>query len=370
MNNKHLSIILSACCLLIGGFTHIKNEKKPLFFDMQNEYEQVVKSKEVLRFTNKDTLIEHQLELLLDQNEQPLMFFASINTPVCIDNICKPMDIEIYWNLIGGYVGYGILEQFPLTKFDHDLFEPTDYEKLHHLLLDRHSILERKEMSDLFDPNAQPEKQVTFQGVKVDAMTGATKKEIKESVVEGALYSCYTIWHLVHGGVEDSIKQYLKTIYTPELAHRFLYSDYQTYQLYALKQMNKEAFNAELPRLVEIFQAAKPLIRTYILKKIPDSIWQNEEISKGFFETFPLIDINSRTLLIKKLDVSLNSSGELLVPQIEKMSRNQLKLYLDYLNKNENRLKSQSLSFFRETVEKGTYAYAYMLEEFLEEYER
>ena len=365
---KAIEYLVGSLCVvfLMGHFMPLRDA--PLFLSMEEEYGKVYQSKKMLSFPSKDTLVEHQLELLQDEGGEPLLFFSRINTPVCIDNICKPMDIKIYWNLVGEYVGYDTLGRFPLTKFDHDLFEGVDYEKLHRLLLDKHSILERKEMSDLFDPNSQPEKQVTYQGVEVDAATGATKKEIKESVVEGALYSCYTIWHLVHGSVVDSMKQVLEDMASPSLMNRFLYSSHEDYQFYAVREMNEEMFIEEAPRLSAIFISSKPLIRTYILKKMPDNMWGEESVTSSFFETFSNIDINSRTLLIKGLNKAHKTSSQILLKEVKNMSRNQLKLYLAFFEDHENTITPEVLSRFEAVVETGNYTYAYMLEEFLETY--
>ena len=81
----------------------------------------------------------HQMYLLSDKEGYPLFFYSDIYTPVCIDNICKPIQIEIYLNLLGEYVGFALDKDQPLTKFDHEEFEPDDYEKFHKLLKRNHS---------------------------------------------------------------------------------------------------------------------------------------------------------------------------------------------------------------------------------------
>ena len=124
---------------------------KPLFFEMGEEYRKVAQEQEVFLFRGKDSLPEHQMLLLSDSAGNPLLFYADIYTPVCIDNICKPVQIEVYWDLLGEYVGFALQKDQPLTKFDHEEFDSSDYLKLHQLLLNKKSILRDKKLSDFYE---------------------------------------------------------------------------------------------------------------------------------------------------------------------------------------------------------------------------
>ena len=339
----------------------------PIHFAMDREYEAVVQVEEVFSFQGKDTALTHAIYLLSDEDGAPLLYYADILTPVCIDNICKPMVIEIYWNLLGAYVGYAVDPEAPLTKYDHDLFEKEDYQKLHDLLLNRYSILERRELSDLFDTNAKPQEKVKFKGQEVDAVSGATKKEIKESVVEGALYSCYTAWHLVHGEVVQKMDAYLDSIYTRELASYFLDSDYEDYQSYALKQLNADDFEQHLARITAIFGQAKPLLRRYILKKMPEELWKDEYTTVSFFQYFAHLDINTRTLLIKELENAHPQALRLLAVGIQDMTKNQLRSYLNYLETRPDLMDSTIEEALKKTLAAKDYSYNYLIEAFLKD---
>ena len=348
-------------------FSVSHNRNIPIHFAMDKEYETVTQSEEVFSFEGKDSSLTHSISLLSDKEGFPLLFYSDILTPVCIDNICKPMSIEIYWNLLGAYVGYGVFPEEPLTKYDHDLFEKVDYEKLHRLLLDRHSILERRKLSDLFDANAAAKEKVQFKGQEVDAISGATKKEIKESVVEGALYSCYTIWHLVHGQAAQKMAQYLDSIYTPQLAEYFLNTDYEDYQRYALKHFDANTFETYLPRITEVFIDAKPLTRRYILKKLPKNLWEKEATTIQLYQDFANLDINSQTLLINNLEHAHAKAPELLVTEVESMTKNHLRSYLRFLKSNPQLRTDAMRTAFEKIVAAQRYTYAYLIEAFLYE---
>lgn len=362
-----------ALVLLIGiGWWGIQqpvenSQQAPVHFSMGEEYKAAIQHQEITSWQGLDSLLFHQLELLSDSQGNPLLFYSNIHTPVCIDGSCKPMYIEVYWNLVGDYVGYGVFEEELLTKFDHELFEKADYERLHTLLLDKNSILKRKELSDLFDVNAKPAEKITYQGKEVDAVSGATKKEIKESVVEGALYSCFTIWHLVHGEVRNKMRQHTDSVYTLELADYFLNSEYGAYQLYAIQQMDSLMMAHSLPRLLEICTGAKPLTRIYLLKKLPRSLWSKGAVSEQLFPAFAELDVNTQTLLLKKLEYADPVVLERLSAQGALMTKNQLKMYLAFLRLQPKPLLPAILANLKSLVASQQHPYGYLIAEFLNE---
>lgn len=361
------SPLFIALWLLVGRNGNEPGRNEPLFCNMPATLDRVVAEQPAGIFKNPDTLLEHELFLLSDSAQQPLLFYSEIMTPVCIDGICKPVHIELYWSLTGNYVGFGLFDQEPLTKFDHDAFTEADYQKMNALLNDKNSILSRQQLSDLFDENAAPAKKIEYQGVELDAVSGATRKEIKESVVEGALYSCFTLWHLVYGPVQQTIEAYVQSIYTPELATELLYSGNADYQFYALKQMDDTAMSRELSRIAAIFIAAKPLVRTYILKKLPKEVFSREVLSHTLYEVFPAVDVSSKTMLLTMLEYAHPSAAGQLSSQVELMSRNQLKTYLGFLAADRSRLTKTIREKLQGIVAAQTYTYGYMIEEFLQQ---
>jgi hypothetical protein len=302
---------------------------------------------------------------LSDSLGAPQLFYADILTPVCIDGTCKPVFIELYWDLTGGYAGYGVYEDRPLTKFDHEEFLPEDHEKLNRLLTDNNSVLRRKELSDLFDESAAEVKKIEFQGEELDAVSGATKKEIKESIVEGALYSCYTLWHLIHGEASRKIGNYLDSVYTDTLERRLLFSDYEPYQYHALRAMEATDFEQYSERIASIFGTAKPLSRTYILKKMPKGMLREEGLSRKFYEDFAALDINTKTLLINHLPQSHPIALSLLSGHLETMTKNQLKTYLEVLSANGSVMTPEIRKQLERSAGSSEYAYSYLIAQWL-----
>ncbi|QTD38457.1 hypothetical protein JL193_03965 [Polaribacter batillariae] len=340
-----------------------------MFFNMNDEWKNIAKEKTIFKFlvasldTTYNIKIAHDVKLLLDTKDTPKLFFSDIETPVCADGECKLANIKVYWNLLGNYVGYGIDSQLPLTKFEHDPFEKADYKKLHQLLLDDNSILKRRQMSDLIDevPTANANQLLE----NVDAVSGATKREVKEAVVKGGLYSCYTIWHIVHGEVKQKISAYFRSIHSEKLNNYLLNSPYKDYQLYAIKQLDKEKFEASSAQVIKIFKTNDAVTRHYILKKIPNKLLSNKIISNQLYSLFSSIDINSRTLLIEKLkDANLNAV-KILSKYVTYMTKNQLKQYLKYLKGTSKKTRRSIKSNLIKASNHKSYAYNYLIKEFL-----
>ena len=301
-----------------------------MFFNMEKEYKEIARDQELFDFNGQDSTEVNKLLVLSDKSGAPLLFYSAIETSVCADGECKLAKIKIYWNLLGNYVGFGVYKKAPLTKNEHDPFTNSDYKKLHQLLGDRHSILERREMDDLIDEiPVVGEALETYKGV--DAISGATKKEIKESVVKGGLYSCYALWHLVHGRVVGGMKSHLKTIYSDSITNYLLKSDYQDYQEFGLKKLSDAKFALHIQDVIRIFNTSSPITRAYILKKIPNELFQKEIVTIQLYTVFSKVDKNTRTQLIEKMKDSNTKSSELLVSQIDSMTKNQLAFYLVFL---------------------------------------
>lgn len=357
------------------GISYQDSQKKvdytPLFFSMSNEWKNIKKDEPVFNFTVKsldttyNSQIDYNVRLLSDHKQQPLLFFSDIETSVCADGECKLANIKVYWNLLGNYVGFGIHPELPLTKYEHDHFEREDYAKLHQLLLDDNSILKRRKMSDLIDK--VPVSALNIYSKDIDGVSGATKTEIKESVVKGGLYSCYTLWHIVHGDVQQKIKRYLQKKNSKELNQYFLQAPYKDYQLYALKQLSKTAFKEHSVQVINIFKNTDALTKVYILKKIPDDVLFEKTTTNQFYKEFKLLDINSRTLLINKLKSANPDAIEILSKHIESMTKNQLKNYLKYLSNNPKLMSSRCKSRLRKSSKNKRFTYSYLIKEFLKQ---
>jgi hypothetical protein len=114
---------------------------------------------------------------------------------------------------------------------DHDEFKQADYEKLQDILAEPNSLFAELEMEDLITKGTD---KLTD---SVDVKAGATLKTIKNQVIDGAVYTCYTLWHIAYGKAVPEMKKIITQYQNDQLLHRFLQSDNYHYQYWAMEKV-------------------------------------------------------------------------------------------------------------------------------------
>lgn len=342
----------------------VPNNNTQHFELSQHDWDKVASSQPAFLFNNPDTLINHQMHLLSDAEGLPLFYYADILTPVCIDGLCKPVNVELFWNLLGQYVGYGDYPDKLLTKYDHDLFEQEDYLKLHNLLKDKSSVIGRRRLSQLYDKNTVRTDTIKFKGVEVDAISGATRKEIKESIVEGGLYSCYTLWHLVNGPVTEQMRDNLQSIYSPAVEDFFIKSNHSEYQYHAIKKLDAGDFKDNLVDIASFVERGTPLMRSYGLKKMPKELYKDPIVTNQLYKNFSTFDFNSKTLLIDNLAHSNSATALIVSEHLPSLSKNQLATFLTAIQELDalDVVRDNLVEFSKE----GDRSYSYLVEDLLD----
>lgn len=347
----------------IGGAGLQENglDRQPEFFNMPWEYGTKLVKKETSMFIEVDSIGKQNIGVLVDQKERPRLYVSDIETPVCADGDCKLMNIRLYWTLLGDYAGFDRDSKLPLTKNDHDEFSMADYLKLHLLLTDANSILKQRKIDELI------EKPKPSEGDGPDALSGATIKEVKETVVSGALYSCYVAWHLVHGQLNAELREYTSSQVTDETVFQMLYSANSNYQMFALGRFDEANYEEHYARIADIFETGIPMVRGFICKNLPEKFWKTPKLQNLFWNAFADVDINTRSLLLEHLNSASTETLEGISTQLGVMTKNQLKIYLEQIGKNGlvDPIRKNLVVFAN--AEKQTYSY--IVNQFLEEYE-
>ncbi len=130
---------------------------------------------------------------MTDQNGF-LYWYRRVFTEVCLTGDCRPVDVGIFWEGTGDFLGLEVYRE-PLTKTDHSDFKDWDYRKLLSILRNDWSSLREYDFGELVDEKEEG----------VDGITGATRKEIASEAVENAVYTTYTLWHLIHLGEKEQL---------------------------------------------------------------------------------------------------------------------------------------------------------------------
>lgn len=197
--------------------------KVPIFVDIQDTL-------------NCDTLIEHR-----DKYQNTLMFSRKILTGVCIEGECRLVNIELFWNPTGRYLGYQIPDGEFLSKTKHKPFIPEEYDRLHKLLADPLSPLQQYTLNELV-----PVKKDTTPG-KVDAVSSATIAAVLDYIVEGAVYTTYTLWHIIYGPTKREIEKITSSRLDAPLILKFLESEKIEDKVWVLSRISaRTAFTPEL----------------------------------------------------------------------------------------------------------------------------
>lgn len=266
--------------------------------------------------------IENTIEICTNPNQIPFRYKAEIDMPVCTDTLCANVVLKIYWDLAGNYLLFDTIPGKPLTKFDHLKFDEADYLKLDKILKNRNSSLRILKMEDLVDKSVKVKSNV------VDAVTGATPKTIKNSVVEGAVYSSFTLWHFVNGAIKNSMTNFTQNIYSEQIAQQLLQSENYETQLFALRKLSDKDFETYSDLLFEVIRNSAPIIKAFIIVKAPLP-YSNVEKNKQFVALFPKLDDYSKSMFLNRITTEESVAKyllPLLLPMIENLNQKQLEL--------------------------------------------
>lgn len=249
------------------------------------------------RITENDTLT-YTLKLALDEKGQPQYFFRNIFTPVCYTNECKPVYINFYWDLLGNYQRYDLPEGKVLTKVDHDEFKEADYQKLQDILAQPNSIFADLEMEDLITKGTD---NLTD---SVDAKAGATLKTIKNQVIDGAVYTCYTLWRIAYGKAVPEMRKITDSYTGDALLHRFLTSSNHHYQYWAMAKVVdkngdvKKDFEGDIESIIA---GKNVFIAKYTLQHVANGFLQGAKRQTWLWETYQKSSYALQVAILKKL---------------------------------------------------------------------
>ncbi len=244
-----------------------------------------------------DTLT-YTLKLALNEAGEPAYFFRNVFTPVCLTGECKPVHINFYWDLLGNYLRYDFPPGKVLTKMDHKEFKPDDYEKLQTILGNNRSLLKDVTMEDLVGKGTEN------LADSVDAKAGATLKTVKNEVIDGAVYTCYTLWHIAHGYVVNEIRRITETYQNDTLLHRFLGSSNHGYQYWAMERTitpTGEIYPGFTPDVLKIIQSKNLFTARYALQKLSPQFFQTDARQTWLWDTYQKAGYPFQMVILKKL---------------------------------------------------------------------
>ncbi len=133
-----------------------------------------------------------------DGNGFPVEYALTFETSVCSDGQCRRVEVTMVWTATGHYERLRCPPGKPLTKKEHTPFTRADYVKLDHILKNPDSVLADWKPKSPLRPRAAAD--------GVDAVTMPTPITVRNSVVQDAAYTTWTLWQWAHGPIVPKLR--------------------------------------------------------------------------------------------------------------------------------------------------------------------
>ncbi len=269
-----------------------------------------------------DTLSSDSLCLLKTRENIPVYYFRNIHTGVCFDNKCRELDIIIYWNITGRYLGFELPTGEYLSKTEHKPFSAEEYERLNELLADSSLPLGGISFNTLIDASES-------ESGLVDGVSGATSAEVDKIVVKGAAYTTYTLWNIVYGPTHDRVNQLTEELLTPELIDLILHSPDINDRVWALQRIDQtEALDKELSSTLLGMISGEEFYLSYSAINAIGSIHlESDTFQSALFSTYGEVNFSIQRMIIGKYMEALFLSTDVIKASrsiLEKLNGQQL----------------------------------------------
>ena len=254
--------------------------------------------------------------LFYNEHTQPDYYFQKVYTPVCRDSECESIRLTVRWDLLGKYQGYYLDDGLTFTKLDHEPFTEEEYARLHSILADEQSILgsyTSKDIAALLKQDSPVEA-----STEVHALSGATPEEIRSEIIEGALYTCHTLWHLCRGKTDDLILDYTKQyLLKNEFLHQLLLSGNIEYIKFSLDHL--ENFNPTklYPDIVQSIRNNDTFISSQVVEHLANDLICDDEFISQLWASFSNLGYLPQRQLLNKLALCDTISPSVLADMIE-----------------------------------------------------
>ena len=237
--------------------------------------------------------IESRLESLLADSAEfeitPLLdslglldgYKVFVYTPICEVEQCYTVQLDFYTDAIGNFLSYDTLTGHELTKLDHLPFEEADYQRLQQILSDPNSVLAAYKKEELVANTRESE---------IEGFTGATVLEIKRNVIEGAVYSCHTLWHIAHGSLVDSLKTRTAVAFDQDLVNKLVAQNNQQVNYFLLDHFDVQDYEQYLPQMLQTIEQGAGYYPKNALEKMPSSVLNSEPAQQFFTHHFQELD--------------------------------------------------------------------------------
>jgi len=290
MKKTGISIVI---LILLTSF-YVRQEKIQRFHepDLLQNYN----SKKNHKLEIQDTIPNKIIVEYLDEFNRPVMYSRDIFTGVCIEGECRLLQINLFWNTTGRYLGFELPPGEFLSKTEHDPFSAEEYDRLHELLTDANSALASYSLEELV-----PVKDSSANN-KVDAVSSATIAAVLDYIVEGAVYTTYTMWHIIHGPSKREIEKLTTEKLDADLALLILNNNNLNDQVWVLNHISgKMEITPELQsKLLELIRGNDVYLAERSLNALKPEVI-NSDIQLELAKIFTSSGFLQKRLILQKL---------------------------------------------------------------------
>ena len=231
---------------------------------------------------------------------------------VCLDDVCKQVEVTLYWDAMGFYQRLQYPKDQPLTKIEHEPFTAADYEKLDSILKDRKSILKDHQLG--FLATDTDDTSTSAKADDIDATSKATPGAVKEAVVKDAAWTTWVLWKYTNTEIVPKLQALTESQCSPKYLDHLLDSkDWRKIKFtldYLLKQ--KPIPGQYLDKVVKLLPTANidhiELAIEYIQQASPD---KNTGYRK-LISTLAELEEYSASLVIELLESDKQLDQEIL----------------------------------------------------------
>ncbi|MFZ4726826.1 MAG: hypothetical protein ACOYMD_15440, partial [Paludibacter sp.] len=225
-------------------------------------FQSEVKETSVFQFVNQDSVLISVKEVL-DIDNTLTMYKSRVKTPICEGKVCYDVELIFYWNLVGDFVKYELVPEKPLTKQKHEPFTEADYQKLSELLTDKEPAFS----------NFKKEELVSKVANDIDASSGATIAAVKGQTIEGAIYSCYTLWQIANGEVVGLIRQHTVKKLDKKVVQNIKQINTQDADYFLVDNFKKADFINYRVTIQDLIKRSKGYFAKNTIEKMPDEMF-------------------------------------------------------------------------------------------------
>ena len=250
----------------------------------------------VIKVSIDDSPEGHEIFLARMGDGTPLHYFIELRTGICFDNKCRPLDIVLYWNITGRYLGFELLDGEFLSKYDHTPFTPSEYEELHDLLADPFLPLGNYEFEDLV-------KIPDTVNNSVDGVSGATSKDVLEYVVEGAAYTTHKLWNVINGPIREQVMTQTESSLDSFLFLKILQSENQSDRTWAMERLSLiyELDELVIDALIGILLTDEYFQSYLLLKSLSSHQLKSDYLQLELFNLIGKVDHAIENMIFDKL---------------------------------------------------------------------